>query len=281
MEKSAGKRKIKWTEYVPQGEVTPQTTFYVCLVRTFTEDDVLGPFAARIVSTYGGDAIELPWCFRDRAYPIMTAVLRTGCPIFTQTRMCVNVRPDELDDAEALTPAVLERIVAKRCMQRLRDSARERQEARMENWRVAMGHAVRCMVEYYPRVYAHPACWITEEGKSLLEYMREYDDTNMLRGDSSDEEVDVDAWDPPLLTSPPTEAPDLKRPSADVDSNREEGSALLCVVCMERVADTLVLPCMHQCVCQACSASLRNTINAKRCVMCRAAIASVEIDEHL
>lgn len=298
------RRKVLWTDFIPQERPpTPTTTFYVCLIRDFEDYTTLGALqhaidvttgeaVARIVSTYGGDAVELPWSRRDKAYDIMTTILHAGCPLFTQTRMCVNVHADDIEASESLTPAKLEEIIARRVMEKLHTIASDRQEGRRENWRVAMNHAVKDVTDYYPAIYAHPSYWITERGRDLLEYMRQYDPEDRLRGDSSDEEVDTTDWDverlpPRFVPLPPAdmleqkEKQGVKRPveASTVAPIDDASDTPLCVVCLENVADTLVLPCMHQVVCQACSGQLRKTPNARKCVVCRGTISSIEVDE--
>lgn len=45
-----------------------------------------------------------------------------------------------------------------------------------------------------------------------------------------------------------------------------------CVICYEREADTMVLPCEHVVVCKQCSAKLKGTANERLCVYCRRTI---------
>lgn len=51
-----------------------------------------------------------------------------------------------------------------------------------------------------------------------------------------------------------------------------------CVVCQDRKADTLVLPCQHQVVCTQCSNQLVGTPNEFKCVVCRGDIDTVLCD---
>lgn len=46
-----------------------------------------------------------------------------------------------------------------------------------------------------------------------------------------------------------------------------EDSGLECVICMCDMRDTLILPCRHLCLCQACADSLR--YQASNCPICR------------
>lgn len=48
-----------------------------------------------------------------------------------------------------------------------------------------------------------------------------------------------------------------------------------CMICWERVPDTVVLPCLHKVVCDLCSRALQQTADAKTCVQCRCVITQV------
>lgn len=52
-----------------------------------------------------------------------------------------------------------------------------------------------------------------------------------------------------------------------------------CVVCLDHVADTLVLPCQHIVVCHLCSVQLAQSHFANQCIYCRQAITEVLTDE--
>ncbi len=56
----------------------------------------------------------------------------------------------------------------------------------------------------------------------------------------------------------------------------EEEDDRKCMICMDRMANTLVKPCLHVVVCQECSKNLKRTADAHRCVRCRCAVTSVE-----
>ncbi len=49
----------------------------------------------------------------------------------------------------------------------------------------------------------------------------------------------------------------------------------ICIICMDNIADTMVLPCEHTVVCKKCSAKLKMTNDAKTCVKCRREITSI------
>lgn len=60
---------------------------------------------------------------------------------------------------------------------------------------------------------------------------------------------------------------------------REEDDVFTCMICLDRPANTLVLPCMHSVVCNQCSEELKNTPDHSRCVRCRQQIEEVLQDE--
>ncbi len=76
--------------------------------------------------------------------------------------------------------------------------------------------------------------------------------------------------------SDPTPPP---KPTTTVPVRRKEEEESTtdgaCIVCMERSADTLALPCGHQ----VCSDALRTTPNARLCILCRQPLTGVAQDE--
>lgn len=75
-----------------------------------------------------------------------------------------------------------------------------------------------------------------------------------------------DAWS--VLESPTKKASPIR---VRVDEEEEQE----CMICLERPADTLVLPCGHRVVCDECSKKLRTTHDDKICVRCRREITHV------
>jgi hypothetical protein len=51
-----------------------------------------------------------------------------------------------------------------------------------------------------------------------------------------------------------------------------------CMICMDAPPQTLVLPCLHRVVCEACSAALRGTNDRKTCTYCRSEITGVSYE---
>lgn len=53
------------------------------------------------------------------------------------------------------------------------------------------------------------------------------------------------------------------------DNGDDDDNDFLCMICFERVPDTIVKPCNHVVVCSICSDGLKNTADRTRCVRCR------------
>jgi hypothetical protein len=69
---------------------------------------------------------------------------------------------------------------------------------------------------------------------------------------------------------------DMKEAESKADVKMHEDNARpLCVICEDKPADTLVMPCGHVIVCSSCSVDLRKTENAKQCVYCRRAVEEI------
>lgn len=69
-----------------------------------------------------------------------------------------------------------------------------------------------------------------------------------------------------------------QRPSKEQHEEKND-DAPQCAICLERVANTLVLPCGHVVVCALCSEMLQHTPDAKVCVQCRNEIQKVIQDD--
>lgn len=61
---------------------------------------------------------------------------------------------------------------------------------------------------------------------------------------------------------------------SDSDRNPDKDREV-CMVCLDKIADTMVLPCEHNVVCRTCSLELKKTNNAAKCIKCRRAIEHV------
>ncbi len=66
-----------------------------------------------------------------------------------------------------------------------------------------------------------------------------------------------------------------KKVHVEREIQEEDDDDGICQVCMDKEADTLVLPCEHRVVCSACSIRLRATADNRICVRCRNPITHV------
>lgn len=55
----------------------------------------------------------------------------------------------------------------------------------------------------------------------------------------------------------------------------EEKEDNVCMICLDREPNTMVLPCEHCVVCKECSIQLRNTNDKHICVRCRRPITHI------
>ena len=53
----------------------------------------------------------------------------------------------------------------------------------------------------------------------------------------------------------------------------------VCMVCMDNAPSTMVLPCMHTVLCQACADRVKQTREARTCMRCRCPVTEVLYDE--
>ena len=74
-------------------------------------------------------------------------------------------------------------------------------------------------------------------------------------------------YDPKTLKSNIIENKQKKEEQIDEDFE--------CMICLTNKPDTMVLPCEHVIVCKQCSAQLKNTNDAKKCVRCRRLITHI------
>ena len=80
------------------------------------------------------------------------------------------------------------------------------------------------------------------------------------------------------ITESPIESNEKRQKTESAEKSEDEDDGM-CLVCYENVADTLVVPCMHQVVCCLCSDKLENTADKHRCIRCRQLIKEIYRDE--
>lgn len=83
----------------------------------------------------------------------------------------------------------------------------------------------------------------------------------------------------PILPIKDEESKTLPQKPKKEDADDDNDMIELCMICMERPPNTLVLPCQHCVVCKECSEKLGDTPVAKKCVRCMRSITSILHDE--
>ena len=209
------KRKVKWTEYVPWNGNKPEDYFIVCLPCDCTSFDVTNEYDGDVVRakldavvdtlvekgvpvkrsySYAGDTLELLWKDKQYAYPVMDATLRSGFGVFTQTRMCINLRPETLNwyGGGALTPETLERIHVRMIRERIEEyKIMHEQRKSFNKYESPLVKAMMDIIYSNKIVFSHPNAWVTEEGRALVAWILEtLPDYEIKRSaDESDEET--------------------------------------------------------------------------------------------
>ena len=90
---------------------------------------------------------------------------------------------------------------------------------------------------------------------------------------------------PQSQSTPPSECFTKKRKENQEEQKNQEDpndpDAGLCMICLDKEADTMVTPCHHNVVCSECSLLLENTGDAHICTHCRQPITGVTYpDKH-
>ena len=122
--------------------------------------------------------------------------------------------------------------------------------------------------------------YITDEGKEFCNYLRklkklpEMTDEDYLHKDNYFNWPLFQNYDKEtLLTLDPimvlVESPN-KKLKEEIKEELQE-----CMICLDKIADTMILPCEHVVVCKECSIGLRNTNDHHTCVRCRRPITDI------
>jgi hypothetical protein len=219
----------------------------------------------------------------------INALLSLGCKLTVQTKLRAFYEPK--DAPYSLETS--ERLAIKGIRELLSSG---RTPTKVGHW---IGGSV------IPDIVLYEHLWKSEEGKKFARdaisqepwLAQRIDEPLFLRDDPRqpfDQSID---WPPVIEEAPPIIPSAALKPAAALpprkrapvnkkgqeDTDMESWSAWIeepvtCIVCMEKPADTLVLPCNHQVACRACSDRLKSTPNAHKCILCRQSITSVVTD---
>jgi hypothetical protein len=234
-------------------------TYILCFCDYLSDDQVASIKAASSSETFEHDDflakpyVSVHWSEFHLQNSILTAMLTQGITFWYQAKYRVKFNHTKV---HAFTPELLE-------------------ETRIAQVRKSMSD-----IAFGPVFIKYSAeqgnlldvwNWTSVEGKALCAELRDMNDLPQL-----DEATDPDNYYLWSSFADEGEAP-LKRKREDVSVDEEEEDT--CMVCMDKRANTLVVPCGHVVVCVDCSAKLADTPDRHTCVRCRAAITSVLCDE--
>jgi hypothetical protein len=211
----------------------------------------------------GHGYLTVLWNEYNKIPTIFNTMLQLGLWFKTNNKAAAIFRP--ADD-----PVFSEELMEKKCI---------------ENVKEILELMPNCLHDsyYIKDAYLEPWNYKTDEGKEFCKYLRNKKHLDDLPLDHKDNHYlwpIFQNYDPEtLLTLPEVveEAPNKKLKEEQVEAEVEEKEEDLqeCMICLDKVADTMVLPCEHVCVCKECSAGLRNTNDHHTCVRCRRDITDI------
>lgn len=236
-----------------------KSRFVLCWTECFSEEEIAalrdasGAQTLRGDDWIGRDYLSVHWSEYGKRVAVLNAMLCRGHSFQTQTKGMPGFRVKEGD--REFTYALLEKKVIAQCRSLL--------ETRLVD---LIDHA--CCEEWN---------YITEEGRAFARELRAH--PLMYRYDT--ERTDFYQWpimqnyDPETLLSLEMQVEVEEQPTKAVTDEQLVVAAAVadekvtCMICLEKEADTMVLPCEHNVVCQTCSRQLAHTADAHICVQCR------------
>jgi len=83
-----------------------------------------------------------------------------------------------------------------------------------------------------------------------------------------------------FFVAPPRTAEELKKigkekHKKEEEKNKKSYDASECVICLDHIPNTLILPCSHKCVCEECLFHENKIIRLNTCPCCRSLIDAV------
>lgn len=206
------------------------------------------------------DFVRVHKAFRRRIPEVIDALLAAGLAITLQTRLEVRYAPADapfsIERSERLAVAKLVPYYTRR------DDGRYMMPSHLTQW-------------------GDERLWKTEEGRvfsrRLLaiwpnERERCSDEVQLVAerdGVVFDERIDYPRVACPAIDDQAAAERIAKKRKTDDDE-------FVCMICMDARPATVVHPCLHCVACVQCSAKLRLTNDARTCVRCRRAIASID-----
>lgn len=198
--------------------------------------EACGVRTLRLNDWLGRDYLSVHWSEYHKRFDVLSAMLRAGHAFQTQTKGMPSFRPDA--DGVVFTQDLLERRVMEQSRELLKYGLLDMiDNGRCEEWN-----------------------WSSDEGRAFARMLRQ---TKGLKYDETRENFYhwplFQQYDPATLRN--------AAPVAPVDEPE------MCMCCLDRLADTMVLPCEHAVVCRDCSLQLESTSNSWLCIKCRQPIA--------
>ncbi len=203
------------------------------------------------------DYLSVHWTEYDKRFIVLTALLQMGYSFQAQTKTQPFFSPKEGD--KEFTLELLERKSIAQCKEFLRLKEINKNKPALEN--------------FIDDSFCEEWNYITPEGKAFAKELRE--GVKKWKYDKKRENFYKDPlfqhYDPnTLLSVSINERPKKKQKIIVIESSEEtEEEKTLCVICYEKQADTMVLPCEHNVVCKICALKLEKTKNSNVCVICQ------------
>jgi hypothetical protein len=240
--------------YTPE---RPSDTQLVSWIREHIDYPALGIIECK--DYIGHDYIDMQWKDRRYFWTAMEALLMHGIAVMPQCRLAGKWF-DAIDLIRPWSPVTAEESLVRKMRRARAESDAHALPGRPSSWII---EAQRGSFPLW-----QPNAWHTPAGRAWVAELRRAAH-KAEEPSSSDEEADVEQLDdvpapPPMIIVAPVPSPGEP--------------AVVCVVCLDKQADTLVLPCQHQVCCRACSDKLKTTADAYLCIVCRQPITEVLAD---
>ena len=233
--------------------------FVICWCDELTEEQL-----ARLKSLSGANTIKsdnyigrgylaVRWDEYNKITRILNVMLEMGCSFSTVTKLNVHFRSDEIYSPELEELKALQMYEKYEkdfgcIMPTLPDAA-----LKIWNWKTPEGRAF-CQ-KHRSRNHKKPPNLQSKGNYYLWPIFQNYDPTTLL-------DREVGSVEAIVVSVIPVRAP----PDEDDES---------CLICFDRPADTMVMPCEHRVVCRSCSIGLRKTNDKQTCIRCRRPITHI------
>ena len=233
----------------------------------------------------GHEYLQIHWNEYNKINSILTSLLQLSISFKTNTKLeaYFNATKDK-----QYTPELEEIIAIKRMredpfyMQNLNNNNIIK-DAFFDNWNWKTPEGKRFCEEIREKTYKQHQSINDKENYYNWSIFQNYDPNTLLSLDNNDNN---DNNEPPKkkikLEEKKEEKKEVKEVEEEIkkvivikDNEKNEEDDNLCLICMENVANTMVMPCEHVVVCKQCSDKLKNTNDKNTCVKCRRPITHV------